>query len=60
MIVGTHIVVASRDPDADHAFFREVLGLSSVDAGGGYMIFRLPEGEASVHPTSGTVPQRSS
>lgn len=56
MILGTHIVIASKDPGADQTFFRDVLGLSSVDAGGGYTIFRLPEGEASVHSTDGVVP----
>lgn len=56
MIIGTHIVVASKDPDADHAVFRDIFGLSSVDAGGGYTIFRLPDSEASVHPSDGAVP----
>jgi hypothetical protein len=33
-----------------------VLGLSHVDAGGGWLIFRLPPAEVAVHPadTSGT------
>jgi catechol 2,3-dioxygenase-like lactoylglutathione lyase family enzyme len=57
MIVGAHIVLASRDPAADHAFFRDVLGLSSVDAGGGYMIIGLPPSEVSIHETEGNVPQ---
>lgn len=56
MIVGTHTVIASKDPDADYKFFREVLGLSSIDAGGGYIIFGLPRSEASVHETDGEVP----
>ena len=56
MIIGTHTVVASKDPEADHKFFREVLGLSSVDAGGGYVIFGLPASEASIHKTEGDIP----
>lgn len=57
MIVGAHVVVASTDPEADHKFFRDVLDLSSVDAGGGYIIFGLPASEVSVHHTDGNVPQ---
>lgn len=56
MIIGTHTVVASADPEADYAFFRDVLGLNSVDAGGGYIIFGLPASEASIHKTEGEVP----
>src|SRR4051812_32890589 len=56
MIIGTHVVIASKDPEADHAFFRDVLKLKSVDAGGGYLIFGLPPAEASIHGTEGTVP----
>jgi hypothetical protein len=33
MIFGAHVVVHSKDAIADRAFLREVLGLSSVDAG---------------------------
>jgi catechol 2,3-dioxygenase-like lactoylglutathione lyase family enzyme len=50
VITGAHTVVYSRDADADRAFFRDVLGLPSVDAGGGWLIFGLPSGEAAVHP----------
>ncbi len=59
MIVGAHVVVASKDPEADHAFFRDVLKLSSVDAGGGYIIFGLPKSEASIHKTEGEVPHHA-
>ena len=57
MIIGTHIVVSSKDPEADYDFFRNVLGLSSVDAGQGYIIFGLPASEASIHHTDGEVPR---
>ncbi len=32
------------------AFFRDVLGFPSVDAGGGWLIFAAPPGELSIHP----------
>ena len=50
MIFGTHVIVYSKDAGADRAFFREVLGFSSVDAGGGWLIFALPPAEVAVHP----------
>jgi catechol 2,3-dioxygenase-like lactoylglutathione lyase family enzyme len=50
MIFGAHVVVYSKDAAADRAFFREVLGLSSVDAGHGWLIFALPPAEVAVHP----------
>ena len=50
MIYGTHVVVFSRDADADRAFLADVLGFDHVDAGGGWLIFGLPPAEAAVHP----------
>jgi catechol 2,3-dioxygenase-like lactoylglutathione lyase family enzyme len=50
MITGTHILFYSEDPEADRAFFRDVLGFKSVDAGGGWLIFALPPAEAGIHP----------
>jgi catechol 2,3-dioxygenase-like lactoylglutathione lyase family enzyme len=50
MIVGAHVIVYSKDADADRAFLREVLGFPSVDAGHGWLIFALPPAEAAVHP----------
>ena len=51
MISGAHVIVYSKDAEADRAFFRDVLGLKSVDAGHGWLIFALPPGEAAFHPT---------
>src|SRR5882724_11888605 len=51
MIVGAHIIVYSRDPEADRAFFRDILNFSSVDAGHGWLIFALPPAEAAFHPS---------
>jgi catechol 2,3-dioxygenase-like lactoylglutathione lyase family enzyme len=50
MIFGAHVIVYSNDATADRTFFRDVLGLSSVDAGHGWLIFALPPAEAAVHP----------
>ena len=44
MISGVHAVVFSREADKDRAFFRDVLGLAAVDAGGGWLTIRLPGG----------------
>jgi catechol 2,3-dioxygenase-like lactoylglutathione lyase family enzyme len=50
MITGMHAVVYTRDAEADRAFFRDVLGFSSVDAGGGWLIFSAPPSELACHP----------
>ncbi len=50
MIIGAHSIVYSRDPDRDRAFLRDVLGLSGVDIGGGWLVFGLPPAEVAVHP----------
>jgi catechol 2,3-dioxygenase-like lactoylglutathione lyase family enzyme len=49
MILGAHVIVYSQDAAADRAFFRDVLGFPSVDAGHGWLIFALPAAEAAVH-----------
>ena len=54
MIFGAHLIVFSKDATADRAFFREVLGFSSVDAGHGWLIFELPPAEVAVHPDEGS------
>ncbi|HEY0543033.1 MAG TPA: VOC family protein [Actinoallomurus sp.] len=51
MINGAHVIVYSRDADADRAFIRDVLGFAHVDAGDGWLIFKLPPAEVAVHPT---------
>jgi len=53
VISGVHAVVFSREADKVRAFFRDVLGLAAVDAGGGWLIFALPPAELAVHPTDG-------
>ena len=56
MIYGTHVIVYSKNADADRAFLRNVLRFPSVDAGHGWLIFGLPPAEAAIHPSdeSGT------
>jgi len=58
-IFGTHFLIYSTNPDADRAFLRDVLELSSVDVGRGWMIFALPPAEIAVHPGDATVPPNS-
>jgi catechol 2,3-dioxygenase-like lactoylglutathione lyase family enzyme len=53
MITAAHVIVYSEDAEADRAFFRDVLGFPSVDAGHGWLIFALPPAEVAVHPTEG-------
>jgi hypothetical protein len=55
MINGLHAIVFSPEAEKVRAFFRDVLGMSSVDAGGGWLIFALPPAELAVHPTEGNV-----
>src|SRR5205807_6773627 len=45
VISGVHALIFARDADKVRAFFRDVLGFSSVDAGGGWLIFALPPAE---------------
>ena len=51
MIIGAHSIIYSKDPDADRAFLRDVLKLTNVDVGGGWLIFGLPPSEVAVHPS---------
>jgi catechol 2,3-dioxygenase-like lactoylglutathione lyase family enzyme len=55
MISGAHVVVYSKKAEADRAFFRDILGLKSVDAGHGWLIFALPPTEAAFHPSEDDV-----
>jgi catechol 2,3-dioxygenase-like lactoylglutathione lyase family enzyme len=50
VIFGSHVILYSKNADADRAFLAEILGLSSVDAGHGWLISALPPAEVAVHP----------
>ena len=58
MINGAHLLLYSRDPEADREFFREVLNFPAVDVGGGWLIFALPPTEAGIHPGDDSNVQR--
>ena len=53
MINGMHAVVFSPEAEKVRDFFADVIGLSCVDAGGGWLIFAMPPAELAVHPADG-------
>ncbi|HEY1666910.1 MAG TPA: VOC family protein [Trebonia sp.] len=53
MITGMHAIVFSAEAEKVRAFFADVLGMPSADAGGGWLIFALPPAELAVHPADG-------
>jgi hypothetical protein len=50
MITGAHSIIYSKNTVADRDFFRDVLQLTNVDVGDGWLIFGLPPAEVAVHP----------
>jgi len=50
MFLGMHFLLYSRNPEADRAFFRDVLEIPAIDSGGGWLIFALPPAELGIHP----------
>ncbi|HUJ94578.1 MAG TPA: hypothetical protein VLW84_04875 [Terriglobales bacterium] len=58
MIRGAHFLLYSKKPEADRKFLKQKLGLRSVDAGHGWLIFGLPPAEIAVHPADGNFVQR--
>jgi hypothetical protein len=51
MINGGHVVIYSRDANADKAFFKNVMKFGHVDVHDGWLIFKLPPSELAVHPS---------
>ena len=51
MINGGHVVIYSRDAQADRALFKNVLKFGFVDAHDGWLIFKLPPAEVAIHPS---------
>jgi hypothetical protein len=49
-ITGAHALLYSSQPDELRAVLRDVFGFDHVDAGQGWLIFKLPPGEVAVHP----------
>jgi len=56
VINGAHVIIYSKDPQADRAFFRDVLKFASVDAGHGWLIFAMPPLEAAFHDSDNNGP----
>jgi hypothetical protein len=52
MITGVHTIIYTANPESDRLFFRDMLELSCVDAGGGWLIFAMPPAESAFHPGS--------
>jgi hypothetical protein len=52
-IVGAHVLLYTTEPEALRAALRDVFGWAHVDAGEGWLIFRLPPAEIGVHPAGG-------
>jgi catechol 2,3-dioxygenase-like lactoylglutathione lyase family enzyme len=57
MFTGAHFIFYSKDPEADRAFLRDVLGFRYVDVGHGWLIFKSPTAELAVHPASENLAQ---
>jgi len=58
IVNGVHILIYTTNPEADRAFFREILGFKYVDVGRGWLIFGLPPAEAAFHPVDGNAGQQ--
>lgn len=52
-IVGAHMLLYTSEPEALRAMLRDVFDWTHVDAGDGWLIFRLPQSELGVHPAEG-------
>jgi catechol 2,3-dioxygenase-like lactoylglutathione lyase family enzyme len=49
VINAAHVVIFSKNAEADRAFFRDVLKFPAVNAGHGWLIFALPPAEVAFH-----------
>ena len=56
MIKGMHAMFYTTQAAELRAFFRDKLGLSCFDSGGGWLIFDMPAAEIGMHPTDGNPP----
>ncbi len=50
MINGVHAIIFSQQAEEVRAFFKNVLGFASADAGEGWLLFAPPPAEMAVHP----------
>ena len=49
-ITGAHVLLYTKKPDEVRALLRDVFKWKNVDAGGGWLIFRVPPTEMGIHP----------
>src|SRR5258706_10227363 len=49
-IIGAHMLLYTSEPAALRSLLQNAFALDSVDAGGGWLIFKLPPAELGVHP----------
>ena len=54
--IGTHALIYSSDAQATRSALRDIFGFANIDAGDGWLIFRLPPAELGIHPTDGRGP----
>jgi hypothetical protein len=52
-VVGAHVLLYTPEAEALRAALRDVFGWAHVDAGDGWLIFKLPPAEIGVHPSDG-------
>jgi catechol 2,3-dioxygenase-like lactoylglutathione lyase family enzyme len=58
VIAGVHALLYAWDAEAARSFFRDVLGLETVDGGDGWLYFALPPAELACHPGPGVIAGR--
>jgi len=58
IVNAVHVLINTTNPEADRAFFRDILGFKYVDVGHGWLIFGLPPAEAAFHPADGATGQQ--
>jgi hypothetical protein len=58
-ITGVHALLYTPEAEALRATLRDVFGWTSVDAGGGWLIFAMPPAEVGVHPSDTAMHQLS-
>jgi hypothetical protein len=51
MINGAHVIIYSKDAEADKSFIKDILKFQFVDVNKGWLIFKLPPSEVAVHPS---------
>src|SRR5437764_10333577 len=59
MITASHALIYTPQAEAVRACFRDVLGVSHVDAGQGWLIFALLPAELGIHPAGEGAPNGS-